>query len=182
MMQIIPPASEQTIIKLLDVLPEPHDMRAHIFGGNLVGEFVFKMDLPVGEVDVDNGYAKASIKHPTKDKIKKLLTHEGQVYEKPHGLPRMDFVEATFHIEDAEKETSDDEIPHWNDVIKHRIEIKLSMYKLEVVYYRWENLQIVFDLLKGLDTSELEVVITKHREEPDYSKLQTTLTTHGVEN
>ena len=98
MLRVIPIADAETIENLLKVLPEPSSVEVNIFGGSLVGEFVFKMDLPVGEVKPVLGFVNATLNHPSKEKIIKLVNYEGQNVEKPHSVPRVDFKEVTFVI------------------------------------------------------------------------------------
>lgn len=135
MLRVIPRADEQTILNVLDRLPEPSSITANMFGA-----LIEVTNFSTTDVDFSfNGHFKISLKKPSKEKIKTLLRPEGN-----YDLPRTDFEEASFKIESKE------------------IRITLSMYKLEIKYDLWSDTEFVFELLKGLDTSQLEVIITKH--------------------
>jgi len=154
MFRVIPRADKSTIERVLDRLPEPSSVTVRIFGGTELIEFKkLRADIDI----IFNGHLKTPIKDPTKEKIRELLGDDQQMVRQ--SLPRMDFEEAVFNLKGAKNE---------GDLSLPEIRVTLTMYKLEITYYSWLDTMLIFDLLKDLDMSQLEVVITKKQEDQQY--------------
>ena len=154
MFRVIPRADKSTIERVLDRLPEPSSVTVRIFGRTELIEFKkLRADIDI----IFNGHLKTPIKDPTKEKIRELLGDDQQMVRQ--SLPRMDFEEAVFNLKGAKNE---------GDLSLPEIRVTLTMYKLEITYYSWLDTMLIFDLLKDLDMSQLEVVITKKQEDQQY--------------
>lgn len=150
MLQLIPKVGNDTVKSILEVLPEPSKVKVRLYGRDRVGKFsftsVFEKNFPF---EIEGVYPEeGNVKNPSKSVILDLLYPK----EEFAILPRMDFNEAEFKLVEVN-----------NDYLKEPADVKLSMYKLEITYTRFEDARLINELLMGMDTSEIELVITKLR-------------------